>query len=132
MYITQRPLRRLASRIHVPRHAVAFVQHLLFTYYVICWIVEVSSVWIAAEEFKKFVRLQLLFNSFKQMHPLCFATLSYCNQFGLKRIPDKLGPSSQTLKIGPLFGSFLFREEQKTTEEEQKRTKNIKIFTLAS
>ena len=83
MYITQRPLRRLASRIHVPRHAVAFVQHLLFTYYVICWIVEVSSVWIAAEEFKKFERLQLLFNSFKQMHPLCFAratlSLLYCN-----------------------------------------------------
>ena len=57
--------------------------HLLFTYYVICWIVEVSSVWIAAEEFKKFESLQLLFNSFKQMHPLCFAratlSLLYCN-----------------------------------------------------
>ena len=51
-------------------------------YYVICWIVEVSSVWIA-EEFKKFVRSQLLFNSPKQMHHTAQDSKLYCNLVGL-------------------------------------------------
>ena len=130
MYITQRPLRRLASRIHVPGHAVAFVQHLLFTYYVICWIVEVSSVWIAAEEFKKFARLQLLFNSFKQMHPLCFATLSYCNQFGLKKDSRQIGP---LVSDPENWTAFRFFSVQRRTENNRRRTeKNQKYQNIKS
>ena len=66
-----------------PSHQfVSICLPLLLTYYVICWIVEVSSVWIA-EEFKKFVRLQLLFNSLKQMHHKAQDSKLYCNLVGL-------------------------------------------------
>ena len=53
---------------------ILYCAHLFYVYLylnlyfvLIIWIVEVPSVWIS-EEFKKFARLQLLFNSFKQMH----------------------------------------------------------------